>query len=95
MADPIGEKIVITVLSSDRPGIVAGVTKVLAELNVNILELSQTVLDGVFSMIAIADISTSGYEFKKIRKDLETESENLKVNLLVQRKEIFDKMHRI
>lgn len=95
MADPIGEKIVITVLSSDRPGIVAGVTKVLAELNVNILELSQTVLDGVFSMIAIADISTSGYEFKKIKKDLETESEKLKVNLLVQRKEIFDKMHRI
>ena len=95
MADPIGEKIVITVLSADRPGIVAGVTRVLADLNVNILELSQTVLDGVFSMIAIADIKTSGYDFKKIKKDLEDEGTKLNINLLIQRKEIFDRMHRV
>ena len=95
MADPIGEKIVITVLSADRPGIVAGVTRVLADLNVNILELSQTVLDGVFSMIAIADISTSGHDFKKIKKDLEDEGTKLNINLLIQRKEIFDRMHRV
>ena len=65
------------------------------DLNVNILELSQTVLDGVFSMIAIADISTSGYDFKKIKHDLEAEGVKLNINLLIQRKEIFDRMHRI
>jgi len=46
-------------------------------------------------MIAIADISTSGYDFKKIKHDLEAEGVKLNINLLIQRKEIFDRMHRI
>jgi predicted amino acid-binding ACT domain protein len=46
-------------------------------------------------MIAIADISTSGHDFKKIKHDLEEEGNTLNINLLIQRKEIFDRMHRV
>ena len=52
------KKIVVTVIGADRVGIVAGVTKELAKENINILDISQTILDGIFDMVLICDMET-------------------------------------
>ena len=53
------KKIVVTVIGADRVGIVAGVTKELAKENINILDISQTILDGIFDMVLICDMENA------------------------------------
>ena len=62
------KKIVVTVIGADRVGIVAGVAKQLAEENVNILDISQTIVDGIFDMILMCDIENAAYSLKEIQE---------------------------
>jgi ACT domain-containing protein len=87
--------IVITVIGVDRPGIVAGIASVLASSNVNIEDISQTVLRGFFAMIMIADISKATCNLSELRERLEAKAKELGVEVFIQHSDIFRAMHRI
>ena len=87
------KKTIITVVGNDTVGIIAKVCTYLANNNVNILDISQTVLSGMFNMIMIVDISLS--RFAQLSEALEALGVRLGLQIRIQRSEIFDAMHRI
>ena len=89
------ERLIITTLGADRTGIVAGVSQVLAENNVNIEDISQTILQGYFAMIMIVDITDSNLSLKELREQLGIKANEIGVKVLVQHEDLFRSMHRI
>ncbi|MCI2413955.1 MAG: ACT domain-containing protein [Candidatus Aramenus sp.] len=89
------EPAVVVVIGTDRPGIVAGISSKLAERNVNIVDISQTVLRGLFSMIMIVDMSKSTVSLGKLREELQQRGKELGVEVLVYHGEVFQFMERI
>ncbi len=89
------EKAVITVLGNDRVGIIHKVTKVLVDCNVNILDLSQTILDGYFTMVMIVDIAAATEKFEEIQRQLAEKGDEMDLNIRIQHKQIFDSMNSI
>ena len=87
------KKAIITVVGKDTVGIIAKVCVFLAENNVNILDISQTIVDGYFNMMMIVDVT--GAEFDKVATGLKEVGEAIGVIIRCQREDIFDKMHRI
>ena len=88
-------KAIITVLSTDREGIIAQVSGKLYEHGVNILDISQTVLSNYFTMVMLVDLSKMQVSFKEMTGLLEKMGEELGMEIRMQRSEIFDAMHRI
>lgn len=88
-------KAVITVLGRDKVGIIAGICTKLAELNINVLDINQTIMQNMFTMTMLVDTSGSEKEFSKLVDELKCEGERLNVNIRIQREDIFDAMHRI
>ena len=84
---------VVTVVGNDTVGIIARVSAALAKNEANILDISQTVLSGMFNMIMIVDISLS--RFAQLSDELEELGRELGLQIRIQRSEIFDAMHRI
>ncbi len=89
------KKGIITVLGKDTVGIIAKVCTYLAEHEVNILDISQTIVQDLFNMMMIVDLSTTKVEVSQIVDDLEAIGQDLGVRIQLQREEIFDSMHRI
>ena len=89
------KKAVISVLGKDQKGIIAKVTNELYESSVNVLDISQTIVSGLFTMILIADISDEACDFQTLKTRLEALSQKLGVEIRVQRSEIFEAMHQI
>ena len=85
----------ISVLGADRKVIIASVTRILYEHDANILDISQTIVSSLFSMILIADISSELCDFEQLKKGLSAEGERLNVQIRVQRSEIFEAMHQV
>lgn len=83
------EKIVVTVIGADRVGIVAGVTKELAKENINILDISQTILDGIFDMVLICDMENAKGSLKQVQDDMGELGRELGVDVRVQLADIF------
>lgn len=88
-------KAVITVLGHDRIGIIASVTGILAQENVNILDISQTIMQNIFTMIMLVDLSRMKIGFPELSEKLSRAGEQLGVEIRLQREEIFNSMHRI
>ena len=88
-------KCIITVLGTDKVGIIAKVCNYLAEVNINILDISQTIVGGYFNMMMIVDVSDMSKNFDEIVADLDKLGEEIGVSIKCQREEIFDMMHRI
>ena len=88
-------KAVVTVVGNDTIGIIARVSAALAAHNANILDISQTVLSGMFNMMMIVDYSNADKEFGEIVDDLDKLGEEIGVRIRCQREEIFTKMHRV
>jgi ACT domain-containing protein len=88
-------RVVVSVIGQDRTGIVAGISKVLAENNANILDISQTIMDNLFAMIMLVDISNAKVDFATLKKELEKAGKELGVEVIVQHEDIFKYMHRI
>ena len=84
---------VVTVVGNDTVGIIARLSAVLSQHEANILDISQTVLSGMFNMIMIVDISLS--RFAQLSDELSALGEELGLQIRIQRSEIFDAMHRI
>lgn len=87
--------VVVTVMGSDRVGIVAGITKVLADCNANIIDISQTLLQDIFAMILLVDISSSDKDLLSLEAALKAAGETLGVKIVLQHQDIFRYMHRI
>ena len=88
-------KSIITVVGKDAVGIIAKVCTYLAENNVNILDISQTIVQEYFNMMMIVDMSSVEKNFEVIANELSEICLNIGVQVKCQREEIFDKMHRI
>ena len=86
---------VMTVIGPDRVGIVAGVTTLLASLNINILDLSQTIMSGIFTMTLLVDTAEANRPFDEIREELKKHGEERNLNIRIQREDTFTAMHRI
>lgn len=89
------KKAVITVLGNDKVGIIAKVCTFLAGANVNILDISQTILSGYFNMVMVVDITGMNKNFEEVAENLSSIGEELGLNIRIQHTEIFDAMHRI
>lgn len=89
------KKTVITVVGKDTVGIIAKVCTYLAENNVNILDISQTIVQDYFNMMMIADFNNASKSFGDISDELAKLGEEIGVIIKCQREEIFDSMHRI
>ena len=88
-------KAIVSVFSKDRIGIIADVCVLVSSMNVNVLDLSQTIMDGFFTMVMLVDTSTSELSFPEIRDRLMAEGEKLGLSIRIQREDIFDAMHRV
>ena len=86
---------IVTVLGQDRVGIIAAVCNRLANYNVNILDISQTIVQGYFNMMMIVDTSTTQKPFGDMADEMMALGEETGVQIKCQKEEIFDKMHRI
>jgi ACT domain-containing protein len=89
------QQIIVTVQGVDKVGIVAKVTSVLAEFEVNIEDIKQTLMQGHFVMFMLGNIEKSKYSFKEIKEALINAGSELGMEIWVQRKEIVDNMHII
>ena len=88
-------KIIITVSGVDRIGIVAKIANILAENKVNIEDIKQSIMQDYFVMFLLGDISQSKKTFKEIKEAILKAGEELQMEIWVQKKQIFDKMHNI
>lgn len=88
-------RIVVTVLGADRSGIVAAVATKLSESNANILDISQTILDGIFTMSMIVELDEEQTSFDELAQALKPLGEQLNVQVQVQREDVFRFMYRI
>lgn len=86
---------IITVVGKDRVGIIAKVCTLLSDAQINILDISQTILQGYFNMMMIVDLSDSSMPFDEIVDALNELGKSLEVDIRLQHEQIFDCMHRI
>lgn len=87
-------KAVLTVIGKDKVGIIAGVSQLLAELDINILDVSQTIMEEYFTMMMLLSMEENA-DFETIREQLHTKGETLGVKISIQNQEIFDTMHKL
>ena len=88
-------KALISVTGMDTTGIIAAVATELNEMNINILEITQTILDGYFTMMMVVDLDGASMDFEEINRRLEPVREKKNLAIHMQRMDIFDAMHRI
>ena len=86
---------IVTVVGQDKVGIIAAICALLAENNVNILDISQTILQGSFTMVMAVDVSASKASVGDLREKLAELGHKMEISIRIQREEIFDAMHRI
>ena len=86
---------VVTVIGTDRTGIIYNVSKILAENNVNIEDISQTVMQDFFTMIMLVDLKNMTVEFNVLKESLEAIGENIGMSIRIQHEDLFNAMHTI
>ena len=88
-------KAIVTVVGQDRVGIIAGVCTALAEFNVNVLDISQTVMQGYFTMMMATEVSECNVPLAELATRMEAIGKDMGLSIRVQREDIFQAMHRI
>ena len=86
---------IITVIGTDQPGIIANVTGILAKCGANVLDINQTVMQDIFTMITLVDISALTISFNDLKESLDDLGKQMGLSIRIQREEIFTAMHRI
>src|SRR2546428_5488124 len=89
------DRMIISVFGLDHPGIVAGVSQILAAADCSIVDINQTVVQGKFAMVIIADTSRARESATELKERLKSEGEQLGVRIYAQREDLFNAMHRI
>ena len=88
-------KAIVTVIGKDRVGIIAAVCALLSQRNVNVLDISQTVMEDYFTMIMMVDLSACQAPFAQLAEELEQAGLEKSLSIRIQREDIFNAMHRI
>jgi len=86
---------IITVVGSDKVGIIAKVSAFLAERNINILDISQTILSGNFVMMMVVDLSSSAKALEDVKKELSQMGDSESVSISMMHEKVFNAMHRV
>ena len=88
-------KAIVTVIGRDQVGIIAAVCTLLSEKNVNVMDISQTIMQEYFTMIMLVDASAATVPFAQLREELAAAGEARSLDIRIQREDIFNAMHRI
>lgn len=88
-------KAIVSVFAKDQKGIIAYVTRILADNNINILDISQTLMQEYFAMIMLVDTSECELSFDALSSLLKEKGEEKKLSIQIQREDIFNSMHKI
>lgn len=86
---------IVTVMGNDKTGIIAKTSTLLASCKVNILDITQTIIQNIFTMVMLVDLSGSDLEISEISVKLNELGEELGVEIRIQHEDIFNSMHRI
>ena len=88
-------KLIVTVVGKDRVGIIASVTKILADNEVNILSINQNILNGFFNMILFAEADENKIRLIDLQQAMKVQGEEIGVEIKTQHQDIFDVMHKV
>jgi ACT domain-containing protein len=88
-------KAIVTVIGEDQVGIIADVTTTLAKQQVNVLDISQTIMQQFFTMMMLVDVSHAVISFEDVQKELKAVGEKMNVSIQIQNEEIYHAMHRL
>ena len=88
-------KAIVTVVGKDQVGIIASVCAHLASYNINVLDISQTVMQGYFTMMMVVDVSGSNVPVAQLAQQLEEKGREMNLSIRLQREDIFEAMHRV
>ena len=88
-------KAIVTVIGRDKPGIIANVSALLAENNINIEDISQTVMQGFFTMVMLVNVDNSPIPFDEFVEKMKALGEKIGVEIYTQHEDIFNTMHKI
>ena len=88
-------KAIVTVIGRDQVGIIAAVCALLSEKNVNVMDISQTIMQEYFTMIMLVDASGATVPFAQLKEELAAAGEARNLDIRIQREDIFNAMHRI
>ncbi|MBR2310547.1 MAG: ACT domain-containing protein [Oscillospiraceae bacterium] len=88
-------KAIVTVVGKDAVGIIAGVCVELAKYNINVLDISQTVMQGYFTMMMVVEVSQSKLPVAELAQKLEEKGKEMNLSIRLQREDIFNSMHRV
>ena len=88
-------KCILTVVGKDKPGIIAKVSSLLAEKNVNIEDISQTIMQNTFTMIMLVNLSIATVSMHELSKNMKELGEQIGVNIHLQHEGVFDAMHKV
>ena len=88
-------KAIVTVVGKDQVGIIAGVCNTLADYNNNVLDISQTIMQGYFTMMMVTDVSKCNVSVGDLAKQMDAAGQEMGLSIRVQREDIFQAMHRV
>ncbi len=94
-SSPTAKTVVITVIGKDKVGIIAAVSATLAKENMNIMDISQTIMQGIFTMIMLVNLPDGACDFVYLKKTFDELGQNLGVSIMLQHSDIYNAMHRI
>ncbi|WP_194190452.1 ACT domain-containing protein [Clostridium chrysemydis] len=86
---------ILTVVGRDEIGIIAGISNALSKLNINILDVNQTIMNSHFTMFMVVDLVRSDFSFDEIKNELTNLGKKMNLDIKIQREEIFESMHNI
>ena len=88
-------KAIVTVIGKDRVGIIASVCVELANYNVNVLDISQTVMQGFLTMMMVVDVTAANVPLAQLCQEMDQKGQEMGLSIRVQREDIFKAMHRV
>ena len=89
------EQVVITVLGTNKPGILAGITRAVSDANVNIEDVSQKIMQGLFALMMMTDFSTANCSYDEFQRHMQETADKLQVKVVIQHQDVFKFMHRL
>ena len=88
-------KAIVTVVGKDQVGIIAGVCNTLADNRINVLDISQTIMEGYFTMMMVVDLALCTTAFDVLSREMKAYGEEKGLSIRIQREDIFDAMHKL
>jgi len=89
------ERVVITVLGANRPGVLAGITRAIADANVSVEDVSQKIMQDLFALLMMTDFSGANCTFDVFQEQIQLMAEKLRVKIYIQHEDVFKFMHRL